>query len=123
MRTKIEVTAIPGSRLRAASRSEQMIEDEALPVNVRVLAFYDNSTLKDVTPDNLATTGVGLETRAVEVSKSGGTDNQINLASAYVELLGQILRRFARQISDQPAAFRSRDVVTRSASRRTFMIQ
>ncbi len=84
---KDEVTAIPGSRLRAASRSEQMIEDEALPANVRVLAFYDNSTLKDVTTDNLATTGVGLETRAVEVSKSGGTDNQMNLASAYVELL------------------------------------
>ncbi len=67
--------------------SEQLIEDDALPVNVRVLAFYDNSTLKDVTPDNLATTGVGLEVRAVETSKSGGTDNQMNLASAYVELL------------------------------------
>ncbi len=81
------VTAIPGSRLRAAYRSEQLIEDDALPVNVRVLAYYDNSTLKDVTPDNLATKGVGLEVRAVETSKSGGTDSAVNLASAYVELL------------------------------------
>lgn len=82
-----EVTAIPGSRLKQALRSDKLIRDDALPVDVRVLAYYDNSTLKDVTPENLATTGVGLEICAVETSKSGGTDSEINLASAYVELL------------------------------------
>ncbi len=53
------VTAIPGSRLQAANRSQKVISDESLPVDVRVLAFYPNSTLKDVTADNLATDGCG----------------------------------------------------------------
>lgn len=81
------VTAIPGSRLRRAAKKGSVISDPSLPVDVRVLKFYDNSSLKDVTDDNLANTGVGLETRAVEASKSGGVDSSLNLASAYVELL------------------------------------
>jgi hypothetical protein len=81
------VTAIPGSRLQSAADSEQLIKDESLPVDVRVLAFYGNSTLEDVTAENLATKGVGLQLRAVEASKSGGVDNAMNLAAAYVELL------------------------------------
>ncbi len=82
-----QVIAIPGSRLKSASRSEAVISDPALPVDVRVLAFYENSSLKDVTDDNLADRGVGLDVRAVETTKSGGTDSDMNLASAYVELL------------------------------------
>ncbi len=82
------VTAIPAARLRSALRSEKPIDDDSLPVEVRVLAFYENSTLKDVDPsENLANTGVGLQVRAVEMSKSGGTSGELNLASAYVELL------------------------------------
>ncbi len=82
-----QVTPIPGSRLKRAAQSEQVIDDPALPAKVRVVAFYENSTLKDVGSENLATNGVGLEVRAVETSKSGGTDSEMNLASAYVELI------------------------------------
>ncbi|MGI9475052.1 MAG: cytochrome c biogenesis protein CcsA, partial [Rubripirellula sp.] len=84
-----EVVAIPGSRLRLAAQQEELISDEALPVDVRVVKFFDNSTLKDPEPEekNLATVGVGLRAGAVETSKSGGTDSSMNLTSAYVELL------------------------------------
>lgn len=82
-----KVIPIPGSRLRQAAASGDVIDDPALPANVRVVAFYENSTLKDVGRDNLATKGVGLEVRAAEMSKSGGTDSAMNLASAYVELI------------------------------------
>jgi ABC-type transport system involved in cytochrome c biogenesis permease subunit len=81
------ITAVPASRLRQAFGSEQLIQDPALPVDVRVLAFYDNSTLQDVGGENLANKGVGLEVRAVKTSPSGGTDSEMNIASAYVELL------------------------------------
>ena len=92
------VTAIPASRLQSAAKSGALIDDESLPVDVRVLEFYENSTLKDLEGgENLANSGVGLEVRAVEVSKSGGTDSEMNLASAYVELLdkdGEFLGKF-----------------------------
>lgn len=85
---KQDVIAIPAERLQSALRSREVIVDAALPVDIRVLAFYPNSTLKEVDPkDNLATTGIGLEVQAVEVSKSGGTDSDMNLTAAYVELL------------------------------------
>ena len=81
------VTAIPGSRLERAAGTDELIQDDALPVDVRVLEFYANSKLEDIEGDNLADTGVGLEVRAVPISKSGGADSELNLPSAYVELL------------------------------------
>jgi len=82
-----EVIAIPGSRLRSAAQMDTVISDEVLPVDIRVIEFYENSNLKKIEGDNLATAGVGLETEAVNARKSGGTDSALNLASAYVELL------------------------------------
>ena len=82
-----EVIAIPGSRLRRAAQNDELVTDTALPVDVRVLEFFDNSTLKDPKSENLATAGAGLRAQAVETSKSGGTDSAMNLSSAYVELL------------------------------------
>ncbi|MAI34808.1 MAG: cytochrome C biogenesis protein [Planctomycetaceae bacterium TMED240] len=82
-----EVIAIPGSRLRAAVETGEVISDEALPVDVRVVAFYENSNLAKVEGENFATTGFGLETEAVRSRKSGGTDSDLNLASAYVDLI------------------------------------
>lgn len=82
-----KVIAIPGSRLRTAAKSEEPIDDEALPVKVRVLKFFENSTLDDVPPINVANKGVGLEVAAKEVAKSGGADSDMNLRSAYVELI------------------------------------
>jgi ABC-type transport system involved in cytochrome c biogenesis permease subunit len=81
------VTAIPGDLLAAAAESKTVIRDEALPVDVRVLAFFGNSKLNDVQAGNLADTGLGLRIQAFEIPKSGGTESTVNIASAYVELL------------------------------------
>ncbi len=82
-----QVTAIPASRLLSASKSRQLIKDDSLPVDVRVLEYLSNSTLKDVPADNQANTGMGLEVAAVGAAKSGGADSDLNLSSAYVELI------------------------------------
>lgn len=84
---KDRVVAVPTSRLVAALATEEPISDELLPVDVRVLEFLPNSQLTDVGEENMADTGLGLEATAVPVTKSGGADGDINLASAYVELL------------------------------------
>ncbi|MEM8666343.1 MAG: cytochrome c biogenesis protein CcsA [Planctomycetota bacterium] len=81
------VIPIPGSRLRQAFESDEIIDDPALPARVRVLEFFDNSEIVDPLEDNLATNGFGLTVGAVRVSKSGGTESETNFASAYVELL------------------------------------
>ena len=81
------VTGVPGSRLMMALDKETTISDPTLPVDVRVVAFYPNSRLADTDKDNLATTGVGKEVQAKERRKSGGVDSEVNVASAYVELL------------------------------------
>lgn len=86
--SEITVIPIPASRLVAAEASGEPIEDPQLPVDVRVKAFYENSTLEDPKGEqNLADTGLGLEVVANEASKTGGADSEMNLASAYVELL------------------------------------
>lgn len=85
--TSDEVIAIPGSRLRSAFQTDTVISDDALPVDIRVVEFFENSNLRAVEGDNLATTGFGLGTQAVNARKSGGTDSAMNLASAYVELI------------------------------------
>ncbi|MCH1497010.1 MAG: cytochrome c biogenesis protein CcsA [Rubripirellula sp.] len=85
---EIVVAPIPASMLVAAERSGELIQDTQLPVDVRVKAFYENSSLEDPKEEqNLATKGIGLEVIAREASKSGGADSEINLASAYIELL------------------------------------
>ncbi|MGI9469195.1 MAG: cytochrome c biogenesis protein CcsA [Rubripirellula sp.] len=81
-----EVIAIPGSRLRAAAETGTVISDESLPVDVGVVEFYENSNLRTAEGENLATAGFGLEAEAVRARKSGGTDSELNLASAYVDL-------------------------------------
>ncbi len=101
------ITAIPGTRLTKAAADESLISDPALPVDVRVLAFYDNSSLVDVKGDNLANAGVGLEIQANPLAKIGGTDNRMNLAAGYVELLskssGESLGRYlvSQSLSDR----------------------
>ncbi|MDA9934227.1 cytochrome c biogenesis protein CcsA [Rubripirellula sp.] len=82
-----EVIAIPGSRLRTAAETGVVISDESLPVDVGVVEFYENSNLRTAQGENLATAGFGLEAEAVRARKSGGTDSELNLASAYVDLI------------------------------------
>ncbi|MFG0262373.1 MAG: cytochrome c biogenesis protein CcsA, partial [Novipirellula sp. JB048] len=82
------IIGIPGSRLQQAATSAEMIEDEALPVHVKVLEFFPNSTLQRADQEgNLATAGIGLEVKAVARHKAGGTDGAINVPSAYIELI------------------------------------
>lgn len=110
------VTAIPGSRLRSAAVSKEVIKDPGLPVDVKVLEYYDNSDLDDVEKSNPADTGTGLQIQAFEMSKAGGTDSQVNLASAYVELLdkssGDSLgtHLISQLLSDRHMLIRKRDV-------------
>jgi len=82
-----QITAIPKDRLAAALDRRETIEDPQLPVDVRVLEYYPNSDLQEVEGKNLATRGIGERVMAVERPAAGGTTSQINLASAYVELL------------------------------------
>ena len=82
-----EVIAIPGNRLRKAAKTGAVISDDALPVDIRVVDFFENSSLRDPDGENSATTGYGLEVEAVEARKSGGTDSDLNLRSAYVDLI------------------------------------
>jgi ABC-type transport system involved in cytochrome c biogenesis permease subunit len=81
------VTAIPGSKLVAAFRSEEPISAPALPVDVKVLQYFENSDLVDPQPDNPATTGLGKRVQAKPARKRGGADAEVNIAAAYVELL------------------------------------
>ncbi len=81
-------TAIPHQQLRQAATSKAVIRDEALPVDVKVLAYYSNSKLQRPSADTLsADRGLGQEVAAVGMPGSGGTSSEVDLASAYVELL------------------------------------
>ncbi|TWT98609.1 cytochrome c biogenesis protein [Stieleria varia] len=87
--TDDEVIAIPGSRLIDSFESKTAISDPTLPVDVRVLSFYENSKLADLDPNqtNPATKGIGTELQAVEDRKHGGTDSEVNVVSAYIDLI------------------------------------
>ncbi len=80
--------AIPAQRLRQAAKSGELIRDQTLPVDVRVLDYFNNSRLKAPDKDdNPADRGLGTEAAAVETPGAGGTSSEVNLASAYVELV------------------------------------
>ncbi|MEM6692376.1 MAG: cytochrome c biogenesis protein ResB, partial [Planctomycetota bacterium] len=84
-----EVVSIPGSRLQAVAGVEgQRITNQSLPFDVRVLQYYRNSELQEAndSKDNPVTDGFGLTRAAVQVAPAGGTDGQINVASAYIEI-------------------------------------
>lgn len=82
-----EVIAVPGSRLLAAAGSNSVIQDGSLPVDLKVVSYFENSTLDDIKGSNPATAGLGLETMAIPRDKSGGAEAESNFSSAYVELL------------------------------------
>jgi len=82
-----QFTAIPDQRLKAAAESGELIKDDALPADVKVLAYFNNSRLKATAEDGLAATkGLGVQVAAVKAPGAGGTSGELNLASAYVEL-------------------------------------
>ena len=83
-----KVIAIPGERLREAAESGEKISDPSLPIDVRVLAYFPNSRLKKPEDDEFkADRGLGLQVAATKTPGAGGTSGDVNLASAYVELI------------------------------------
>ncbi len=85
-----EVIAIPGKLLEDAAGTTTTIEDERLPFAVKVQDYFINSRLADASKEGRkADQGLGTEIAALKAPGSGGTGGQINLASAYVELLNK----------------------------------
>ncbi|WP_164101703.1 cytochrome c biogenesis protein CcsA [Candidatus Laterigemmans baculatus] len=84
------VTAVPEATLRRLHKSGETLRDARLPVDVRVVEFFPNSTLirsSEAKGENLATTGNGERVVAVPQDSAGGVSSEVDLASAYVELL------------------------------------
>ncbi len=81
-----KVVAIPGRLIKKGN----LIEDDRLPVNIRVGEFYENSTLEKPkkSESNPADSGYGRSEIAKPVQGSTGTDSasDVDLASAYVTL-------------------------------------
>ncbi len=90
-----DVATIPKHLLvEAASATDpakQVISNEKLPFDVKVLKFLKNSRPDDpkTSEKNLATAGTGLSVVANEVSAGTGTDSDgaVDLTSAYVTLI------------------------------------
>ncbi|MEM9367959.1 MAG: cytochrome c biogenesis protein ResB, partial [Planctomycetota bacterium] len=85
-----EVIAVPASRLSAAAASEAAIRDDQLPFAIRVHSYFPNSGLAEVKEseaENPATDGMGTEIVAVQREPTGGAKSEINLPSAYLELI------------------------------------
>lgn len=88
-RSKDESVAIPHSRLGTGDA----VRDDRLPFDVEVVQFIANSELSEIPAkekdQNLATRGLGLDYRAVEIPAGTGvsSDQAVDVASAYVRLL------------------------------------
>ena len=82
------VTAISGRLLRARVDGEP-IAVEALPFDIRVVAYFPNSSVVRVGPvaPNPASAGLGREWLATGRPPEGGTSSKTNIASAYVQLV------------------------------------
>jgi ABC-type transport system involved in cytochrome c biogenesis permease subunit len=81
-----QVTAVPEAKLQRLAETGEILADPRLPVDIRVLKFFDNSKLTAAEGENLATVGNGLEFEAVGDKPSGGVSSAVDFASAYVEL-------------------------------------
>lgn len=84
------VYAIPEALVRRAAASQQVIDDEQLPVNVRIVEWMKNSELQQANEEveNPATSGNGLQWIAKPAKPLGAAvmDSR-NIAAAYVELI------------------------------------
>ncbi|EMI41419.1 cytochrome c biogenesis protein [Rhodopirellula sp. SWK7] len=81
------VTAIPAQRLVDVAGRDDVLSDPSLPLDVRVIEYFENSSLVELKKDNPATKGIGLEVSAAERGKSGGAKMEMNTPSAYIELI------------------------------------
>ncbi|SMP38261.1 ABC-type transport system involved in cytochrome c biogenesis, permease component [Neorhodopirellula lusitana] len=132
-----QVTAVPASRLIRSADENSVITHDGLPIKIKTIAFYENSSLGDVPEDNPADHGFGLEVGAKEVEKSGGASMSINLPSAYIELINadtdESLGKFlvTQQLNDREMLapdgktkdlLDSVDVKTKSGEEQTYQI-
>ncbi|MCA9247375.1 MAG: cytochrome c biogenesis protein CcsA [Planctomycetales bacterium] len=80
------VVAIPQAMLQDTGAK---ISDDSLPVDVEIVQFLKNSSLRQLTPgdENLATAGVGLKWLAVPAAAATGTDmdSGVDSSSVYVQ--------------------------------------
>ncbi len=88
------VTVIPDAMLMQAAAAPsgsagRVISHPDLPVDVRIVDYFANSSIKPAEPsdDNKATLGAGQQIVAVELPNVSGVGSASDFPSAYVELL------------------------------------
>ncbi len=89
---KDRVIAVDQDKLKASYRNGNKISHEALPVQIRVKRYFENSNLGMVgkgASENLATAGNGLRFLATPAVKEGSAKEKMNLAAAYVEFFSR----------------------------------
>jgi ABC-type transport system involved in cytochrome c biogenesis permease subunit len=83
-----KVVAVPEAKLVRLAGTDGVLQDDRLPVNIKILQFFPNSDLAEIGSEpNPASVGNGLQVRAVSRPKAGGVNSEVDYASAYVELL------------------------------------
>lgn len=85
-----KVFAIPQARLKRAAANKSVIDSPELPCKVKIVQWLPNSSVVRHEPgkgENLATTGIGLNARAMPERTQGGAMSKQDIASAYVELI------------------------------------
>jgi len=88
--TEDDVVVITGKHLARNAQSGRWIQDEELPLDVRVVQYLKNARLAEpgTVAVNPATAGNGLKVVAVPQRPGAGADmgGEVDLASAYIEL-------------------------------------
>lgn len=88
------VAVIPNALLKQAADADEgsagrVISHPDLPVDVRVLDYFQNTDIREVRTgeDSIATVGAGTEIRVESIPGVSGIGGAINIPGAYVELL------------------------------------
>ncbi|MCA9133758.1 MAG: hypothetical protein KDA45_11410, partial [Planctomycetales bacterium] len=84
------VYAIPEALVRRVAGTDRLIDDPSLPAKLRIVQWMKNSRLEPLKEgaENPATTGSGLQMRALPLKSLGGAVmNDRNIASAYVQVI------------------------------------
>jgi ABC-type transport system involved in cytochrome c biogenesis permease subunit len=88
-----QVTVVPAHLLAEAAREESILETDELPVALRVLKYFPNSSTRLLQPgeSSLATRGLGRlrKARSRPINTGVATNQGVDLPAAYVELLSR----------------------------------
>lgn len=86
-------TVVPGKFIERASKadspSKRVVRHPDLPYDVRVLDYFENTSIapRDEPAPSTLMLGAGKQLQAVEIDKGSGVLGQLNLPGAHVELL------------------------------------